>query len=157
MDIRKFIHDVGNECGNDYTSVFKLLGFVVYVAQEGNDRLLSGELISPRTYHRWFNTISKAGWGDILADARLRQVIKEYLRQKFSGLPITHARIKVLEAVASMVGEVKAPSLQAKSRQASDAVKGERSEIEDRESKTSALDGDATGGRLEKAMAPIDG
>ena len=53
-----------------------------------------------------------------------------------------------------MVSEVKAPSLQANSRQASDAVKGEQSEIEDRESKMSALDGDATGGRLEKAMAP---
>ena len=154
FDVREFIDQITEAKEGDYAIAFKLLGFVVYIAQEGSDSLLTGNMISQRTYYRWLEIVKRAGWGDLLADARLRHVIKEYLHQKFSGLPIKNARMKVMEAVASMVGEVKAPSLQAKSRQASDAVKGERSESEGHEAQPSALDGDATGGSMKKAMAP---
>jgi hypothetical protein len=52
-----------------------------------------------------------------------------------------------------LISETEAPSLKAKSRQASDAVKGERNESEGHEAKPSALDGGADGGSLEKLTA----
>jgi len=137
-----------------YSFSFKLLGFMVYVAQEGNERLLSGSLISQKTYYRWMDLISQAGWGELVADARLRNTIQDYLWSRFAGLPIARARRQVIKAVDLIISESEAPSLQAIGRQESGAVKGERSETEGREAKPSALDGDATGGRLEKAMAP---
>jgi 2-polyprenyl-3-methyl-5-hydroxy-6-metoxy-1,4-benzoquinol methylase len=56
--------------------------------------------------------------------------------------------------VEDFIADTEASSLRAKYRQESAAVKGERSETEGRESKTSVLDGGATGGSLGKAMAP---
>ncbi len=154
MKSREIISSVVKSSVGDYSLAFKLLGFIMFLEEEGPDPFLAGEVLSTRNYHRWIGCLGRAGLQDVALDARMRQLVREYIWGRFRGLPINQARERVLEAVASMVDEVKAPSLQAKSRQASDAVKGERSEIEDRESKTSALDGDATGGRLEKAMAP---
>jgi hypothetical protein len=132
-----------------------MLGFVVYIAQEGSDSLLSGTMISQRTYYRWLNLVQRAGWGDLLADARLRQVLQEYLWKRFAGLPIDQARERVLRVVENLIAETEVPSLQVNRRQESAAVQGERSETEGRESTTSALDGGATGGSLRKAMAPM--
>ncbi len=151
--VKEFLDQVAEEAQGDYPIAFKLLGLVVYVAQEGSDSLLSGELISQRTYYRWLEMVQRAGWGDLLADARLRQVLQEYLWKRFAGLPIHQARERLLRVVGNLISETEAPSLQAKRRQESVAVKGERSETEGHESKTSALDGDVTGGRLVKAMA----
>jgi hypothetical protein len=154
LDCGQFIKEVGMICGGDYPAAFKLLGFVVYVAQEGNDYLLTGNMISQRTYYRWIEIVKRAGWGDLLADARLRQTIKDYLWSRFAGLPIERARRQVLESVDLIISESEAPSLQAIGRQASDAVKGERSESGGREAKPSALDGGANGGSLGEATAP---
>ena len=96
----------------------------------------------------------RAGWGERLAGARLRQVLQEYLWKRFAGLPIDQARERVLRVVGDFIADTEAPSLRAKYRQESAAVKGERRETEGRESQTSVLDGGATGGSLRKAMAP---
>ena len=155
FEVKEFIDQIVEEAQGDYPSAFKLLGFVVYIAQEGSESLLSGKMISQRTYYRWMEMVQRAGWGDLLADARLRQVLQEYLWKRFAGLPIDQARERVLRVVGNLISETEAPSLQGKCRQASAAVKGERSETKGRESKTSVLDGGATGGNLGKAMAPI--
>ncbi len=83
----------------------------------------------------------------------MRQLVQEYIRGRFDGLPISVAREKVMEAAGSMVGEGEARSLQAMSRQISTGVQGERSEAEGREAKPSALDTGATGGSLRQATA----
>jgi len=155
FEAKEFIHQIAEEAKGDYPIAFKILGLVVYVAQEGSESLLTGKMISQRTYYRWMEIVQRAGWGDLLADARLRQVLKEYLWKRFAGLPIDQARERVLRVVGDFIADTEAPSLRAKYRQGSAAVKGEQSETEGRESKTSVLDGGATGGSLEKAMAPI--
>ena len=154
FEVKEFLDQVVEEAQGDYPSAFKLLGFVVYIAQEGSESLLSGKMISRRTYYRWLELVQRAGWGDLLADARLRQVLQEYLWKRFAGLPIDQARERVLRVVGDFIADTEAPSLRAKYRQESAAVKGEQSETEGRESKTSVLDGGATGGSLGKAMAP---
>ncbi len=153
MDVNDFINQIAEETNDDYPQAFKLLGFVVYVAQEGSESLLTGKMISQRTYYRWLGLVQRAGWGDLLADARLRQVLQEYLWKRFAGLPIDQAR-EVLRVVGDFIADTEAPSLRAKYRQESAAVKGEQSETKGRESKTSVLDSGATGGNLGKAMAP---
>jgi hypothetical protein len=154
MDIREFLEQVASEVNGDFTFAFKLLGFFVFISQEGSESLLTGNMISQRTYYRWMEIVQRAGWGDLLADARLRQVLREYLWKRFAGLPIDQARERVLRVVEDFIADTEAPSLRAKYRQESAAVKGERSETGGRESKTSVLDGGATGGSLGKAMAP---
>jgi len=148
LNCRAFVDEVGEIADGNYAMGFKLLGFIVFMTQEGADPLLSGKLISQRTYHRWMDLINRAGWGDLLADARLRQVLQEYIWKRFAGLPIDQARERVLRVVGDFIADTEAPSLRAKYR------KGEQSETEGRESKTSVLDGGATGGSLGKAMAP---
>ena len=154
MDLREFLEQVASEVNNDFTFAFKLLGFFVFISQEGSEALLTGDMISQRTYYRWMEIVRRAGWGDLLADARLRQVLQDYIWKRFAGLPIDQARERVLRVVEDFIADTEAPSLRAKYRQESAAVKGEQSETEGRESKTSVLDGGATGGSLGKAMAP---
>ena len=154
MDIKEFIEQIASEVNGDFTFAFKLLGFFVFISQEGCESILSKRMISRRTYYRWLSIIDAAGWGDLLADARLRQVLQEYLWKRFAGLPIDQARERVLRVVGDFIADTEVPSLRANYRQESAAVKGERSETEGRESKTSVLDGGATGGSLGKAMAP---
>lgn len=153
---REFVYQIASEMDGDYPLAFKLLGFVVFLTEEGIDELLSGDLISPRTYERWMNVIDRAGWGDLLADARLRKELQDYLWKRYAGLPITRTRKETLSNVRNFLDEVKALPLQAQSRQASEAVKGERSETEGREAQTSALDGGADGGSLSGEGAPIE-
>jgi hypothetical protein len=84
----------------------------------------------------------------------MRQLVSEYIQSRFAGLPIPLAREKVLETVGSMVGDLKARSPQAISRQASAAVKGL---ADGREAMPSALDSCAHGGSLDEATAPMMG
>jgi len=154
FEVKEFLHQVAEEAKGDYPTAFKLLGLVVYVAQEGSESLLTGKMISQRTYYRWMEIVQRAGGGDLLADARLRQVLQEYLWKRFAGLPIDQARERVLRVVGDFIADTEASSLQGKYCQASAAVKGERSETGGRESKTSVLDGGATGSNLGKAMTP---
>jgi len=154
MDLKEFLEQVASEVNGDFTFAFKLLGFFVFISQEGSESLLTGNMISQRTYYRWLEIVQRAGWGDLLADARLRQVLQEYLWKRFAGLPIDQARERVLKVVEDLIADTETPSLQGKCRQESAAVKDERSETKGRESKTSVLDGGATGGNLGEAMAP---
>jgi hypothetical protein len=155
MDVNDFVTQIAEASNDDFPQAFKLLGFVVFLTQEGHEEIIARNMISQRTYIRWMDVIQKAGWGDLVADARLRQVVQEYLWKRFEGLPIDLAREKLLNVISDMVCNPSAPALKAKSRQASDAVKGERSEAEGREGMSSALDGGADGGSLEKLTAPI--
>ena len=61
MNVKRFIDELSKETGGDFPIAFKLLGFVIYVAQEGSDSLLTGEMISQRTYYRWFEMVKRAG------------------------------------------------------------------------------------------------
>lgn len=123
LHTRKFIEQAADRLNGDYSHAFKLLGFIVFLAQEGNESLLSGSMISPRTYYRWMEQVNQAGFGDLVADAALRQALQEFIWQRHAGLPIEKARNQVLEAVNLIVSE-QAPPLIAKSCRASEAVKG---------------------------------
>ena len=151
MDWRKFLRDVAIASGDDYSAAFKLLGMVVFVAEAGAEPLLSGRLVSVSTFNRWVDTLRLAGWGDLLADVRLRQALREFLNQRLGGLPLELAREKTLEAVRLAVAAEEARSPQAVGRQASDAVKGLAG---GREAEPNALDGVAAGGSLREATAP---
>jgi hypothetical protein len=148
MRAREIISSVANSSDGDYSLAFKMLGFLLFLAEEGPESFLSGEILSPRTYHRWVEQLRRAGLEGFALDARMRQLISEYIFSRFAGIPIPQARKKVLEAVGSMVGEFEAFPLQAESRQVSEAVKGEPSETGGLEAKTRALDGGANGGSL---------
>ena len=63
VNVKKFVDEIAEETKGDYASAFKLLGFVIYVAQQGSDSLLTGEMISQRTYYRWLEIVQRAGWG----------------------------------------------------------------------------------------------
>ena len=131
MDVNQFIQETAEALNGDYPQAFKLLGFVVYVAEAGGDQLLTGDLISRQTYFRWMEIVKRAGWGDLLADARLRQALQEYLWQRFEGLPIETARAKVLIAVKDAIAQTTQPNRLPKIPEnrcaASEDVKGGRS------------------------------
>ena len=78
FDQDRFVRDVAGVADGDYATGFKLLGFVLYVSQYGVDDLVSGAMISPRTYYRWVDTVKAAGWESVLADVRFRQAVREY-------------------------------------------------------------------------------
>lgn len=151
MDVRRFIEQIAAEKDGDYTLAFKLLGFVVFITEEGNDDLLSGELISTRTYARWMSAINRAGWGNLVADARLRKELRDYLWIRYAGLPLDLARDKTVETIRRFLSDSEARSLKAISRQESAGVKGMAA---GREVNPSALDDGADGGSLGKATAP---
>ena len=153
MKAREIVDSVVASRVGDYSIAFKLLGFLVFLAEEGPGPFLAGNLLSPRTYHRWLESLRRCGLGGLALDARLRQLVREYAHSRFGGLPIDRARSKVLEAVGSMVGEGEALSLQAIGRQASAGVKCKRSEAMGREAQPSALDAGAAGGSLREATA----
>ena len=75
---QQFLDDVAQVSDGDYATAFKMLGFVQYVSEVGADAFLSGELVSPRTYYRWIETVKAAGWQGLLADVRLTQALREY-------------------------------------------------------------------------------
>jgi len=79
MESRKFLDDVAHAVDGDYATGFKMLGFVVFVSEHGAEDLLSGSMVSPRTYYRWIETVKAAGWQDLLADVRLTQALREYI------------------------------------------------------------------------------
>ena len=45
MDVDEFITQIAEISNDDYPQAFKLLGFVVYIAQEGTECLLTGKMI----------------------------------------------------------------------------------------------------------------
>jgi len=137
MRARDIVHAIVDGGVGDHCLAFKLLGFLIYLAEEGPDAFLAGDVLSPRTYHRWMESLRRSGLDGLVLDARLRQLVREYVRCRFGGLPIDRARPKVLEAVGSMIGEGEAQPLQAIGRQA----------------EPSALDAGAAGGRLRVAAA----
>lgn len=150
MDSRRFLSDVAVACGNDYASAFKLLGVIVFVAEGGIEPLLSGGLVAPKTFYRWAEALRHAGWGDLLADVRLRQAVRCYVTERLAGLPGDEARGSIVEAVTRIAADEAEPATQAVSRQASDAVKGLAG---GREAEPSALDGVAAGGSLQESPA----
>lgn len=154
MNAREIVNSIVETGDAEYSQAFKLLGFTVFLAEEGPDAFLAGNLLSPRTYFRWIEILRAAGLEGLALDARLRQLLAECLRSRFGGLPIDRAREGLLDAVGSMLTYSEVRSLQAMSRQASAGVKGERSEVTDREAKPSALDAGADGGSLRQATAP---
>ena len=79
FDWRQFLDDVAAVADGDYAASFKMLGFVLYVSEFGAEKLLSGALVSPRTYYRWVDVVNSAGWGDLLADIRFEQALLEYV------------------------------------------------------------------------------
>ncbi len=159
MKSKDFVEQAAIAFGGDYVRAFKLLGFVLYLAEEGPEPFLSGRVMSPRTYHRWIEDLGNCDLDGFALDARLRQLVNEYLRKRFGGLPIPLARSKVLDSVGVMIGEKDALSLQAISRHASARVQGEETEAEGREAKPNALDAGADGGSLRQATAQsaVDG
>ena len=79
FDVKQFVTDVGEAQKGDYSIAFKLLGLIVFITEEGSDPILSGRFISARTYHRWMDLINSVGWGNLVADARLRKELQEYM------------------------------------------------------------------------------
>lgn len=79
LQYRQFLSDVAQVADGDYATGFKMLGFVLFVAENGDEDLLSGSMVSLRTYYRWLETIKAAGWQSLLAELRLSQAIREYV------------------------------------------------------------------------------
>ena len=50
FDWQQFLDDVAAVANGDHAASFKMLGFVLYVSEFGAEKLLSGALVSPRTY-----------------------------------------------------------------------------------------------------------
>jgi hypothetical protein len=150
-DLRKFLGDVAHACGDDYAYAFKLLGLVVFVSEEGVEPLLAGGLISARTFYRWVECLGAAGWGNLLADIRMKQALRDFPDLRLGDLAGQMAHSTVLGVIESIVNEAEARSPEALGRQTSEAVKGL---AEGREAQPSALDGLADGGSLREATAP---
>ncbi|MFV2045259.1 MAG: hypothetical protein ACC700_18755 [Anaerolineales bacterium] len=153
MNVREIVRSVVESGVSSYSVAFKLFGFLVFLAEEGPEPFLSGEVLSSRTYFRWIDDLRNAGLGELVLDARMRQLVQEYIAGKFGGLPINKTREKMLETVESMVRKEDAASLRAISHQAGGRVKGERSEDEGLEAKPRALDAATDGGSLREATA----
>ncbi|KAA3642799.1 MAG: hypothetical protein DWQ07_19940 [Chloroflexi bacterium] len=100
INIREIIDQLAAVTKDDYSLAFKLLGFIIYIAQEGNETLLSGSMISPRTYYRWFERVEKAGLKNLLMDAKLQQAISEYVGESLGGIPIEERQTKVSEIIS---------------------------------------------------------
>lgn len=91
----------------DVSHALKLLGFLVFVANEGIEPFQTGEYISVQTYHRWVEQIRRAGLGDILLDIRLRQLLVEFFDTRFGDLEAASAKDKILEAVDQSLERLK--------------------------------------------------
>ena len=78
-EYRRFLDDVAEAIRGDYATGFKILGFLLYVAECGADDFLTGEMISPRTYYRWIDVVKKAGWESLFSDVRFSQALREYI------------------------------------------------------------------------------
>ena len=74
--------------------------------EEGNESLLSGEMISPRTYYRWVTKIDKAGLGNLLSDIKLKQAISDYIGNQFCNLPFSESKSKVIAAVSNVLDNI---------------------------------------------------
>jgi hypothetical protein len=122
LNVLRFVDEIAEITNDDYPSALKPLGFMIFISQEGHQTLIAQNHISERTYHRWMEIIRRAGWGDLLSDARLRQAVSETIWQRVSGLPIDKSRKKVLHAIQAIVADIEPRSPQAIRRQASDAA-----------------------------------
>jgi hypothetical protein len=80
IKLRELVEDVARVADGDYPTGFKMLGFVLYVSEYGAEDLLSGYLVSPRTYYRWVDTVKAAGWDSVLADVRFKQALRGPVR-----------------------------------------------------------------------------
>ena len=105
MDADNVIKSLASTNNEDFPNAFKLLGFIVYIAQEGNEDLLTGSMISQRTYYRWYEQVEKAGLKNFLLDAKLQQAIAEYVDQNLGGIPIEEQRTKVNEIISHSIAE----------------------------------------------------
>ena len=99
-EYRRFLDDLAETVRGDYATGFKILGFLLYVAEYGVDDFLAGEMISPRTYYRWVVAVKKAGWESLLSDVRFGQALREYIAS-LEGQPDT-----VRQTVLSKLDEV---------------------------------------------------
>jgi len=92
FDWALFLDDVARVADGDYATAFKMLGFVLYVSEFEADRLLSGAMISPRTFYRWVETLKQAGWGSPLSHVRFEQALQEYI----TGLDVNAEEVRDL-------------------------------------------------------------
>jgi hypothetical protein len=112
LDQEKFLREVAQVSGGNYTTAFKLLGFVTYVSEYGADRLLSGSMVSLRTYYRWGEIIKAAGWESLLSDVRFDQALREYI-SSLEGQPDVVRQTVLSKLEEAMNEEVKNAELAA--------------------------------------------
>jgi hypothetical protein len=98
---QRFLEDVARVADGDYAAAFKMLGFVLYVSEFGAERLLSGAMVSPRTYYRWVETIKAAGWEPLLLDARFEQALLEYVSAR--GGEVAEIKAAVLQKLNGLL------------------------------------------------------
>jgi len=65
MKAREIVDSVVASRVGDYSIAFKLLGFLVFLAEEGPDPFLAGNLLSPRPTIAGWNLCVDAGWGGL--------------------------------------------------------------------------------------------
>jgi hypothetical protein len=101
----KFLEDVAQASQGDFPTGFKLLGSVLYIAGCGPESLLSGNMISPRTYYRWVETLKAAGWVSLLAKARVRQALSEYANTllEYRGAELPEVRQTLVAAIETVI------------------------------------------------------
>ena len=83
FDSARFVKDVA--AVSDFVTALKLYGFVTYIGQHGADSLLSGDLLSVRTFYRYCEIVRSAGWGSLLYEVRAVQALREYKAGLYEG------------------------------------------------------------------------
>ncbi len=105
INIKEYVYKLAEQENGDFPQAFKLLGLIVFIAQEGAEPLLTGEMISPRTYYRWVEKIKQAGYGDLLAETQLKQAVRNFINLRLGDLPVQDAKEQVLAVVEASLQE----------------------------------------------------
>lgn len=100
---------------DNYSQALKLLGFLIFVANEGNELLLSGDHISRQTYYRYVGKIKQAGLGGFLIDLRLQQILAEMIEMRFGGFQVDDLEEQILGEVANSLEAISSHSSVARS------------------------------------------
>ena len=77
IDVNEITIQLATVTRDDYSQALKLLGFLVFIGNEGSELLQSGKYISNQTYCRYMALIKQAGLGGFEVDNLHEQVIQE--------------------------------------------------------------------------------
>ena len=112
IDVNEITIQLATVTRDDYSQALKLLGFLVFIGNEGSELLQSGKYISNQTYCRYMALIKQAGLGGWLLDIRLRQILVEMIEVRLGGFEVDNLHEQVIQEVSkTMEGISSQPSV----------------------------------------------